>query len=70
VVRNGLVVLTRDGDWHVVMEDPREDALATFGAEPPGFLLGQHHQRQAAPADGSPGFTRPPSGQQDLNDRA
>jgi gluconolactonase len=31
VVRNGLGVLTRDGDWHVVMEDPREDALAAFG---------------------------------------
>jgi gluconolactonase len=30
VVRNGLGVLTRDGDWHVVVEDPREDALATF----------------------------------------
>jgi len=30
VVRNGLGVLTRDGDWHVVVEDPREDVLATF----------------------------------------
>jgi hypothetical protein len=30
VVRNGLGVVTRDGDWHVVVEDPREDALATF----------------------------------------
>jgi gluconolactonase len=30
VVRNGLGVLTRDGDWHVVVEDPREDALARF----------------------------------------
>jgi hypothetical protein len=30
VVRNGLGVLTRDGDWHVVVEDPREDALAAF----------------------------------------
>jgi sugar lactone lactonase YvrE len=30
VVRNGLGVLDREGDWHVVFEDPREDALATF----------------------------------------
>jgi hypothetical protein len=30
VVRKGLGVLTRDGDWHVVVENPREDALATF----------------------------------------
>jgi hypothetical protein len=30
VVRNGLGVLTRDGDWHVVLEDPREDVLAAF----------------------------------------
>src|SRR5918995_2781038 len=30
LVRNGLGVLTRDGDWHVVVEDPREDALASF----------------------------------------
>jgi gluconolactonase len=30
VVRNGLGVLTRDGDWHVVVEDPREDVLAAF----------------------------------------
>jgi hypothetical protein len=29
-VRNGLKVLTRDGDWHVVVEDPREAVLATF----------------------------------------
>ena len=30
VVRNGIGVLTRDGDWHVVLEDPREDVLAAF----------------------------------------
>jgi sugar lactone lactonase YvrE len=30
VVRNGIGVLTRDGDWHVVREDPREDVLAAF----------------------------------------
>jgi sugar lactone lactonase YvrE len=30
VVRNGLGVLTPDGDWHVVVEDPREQVLATF----------------------------------------
>ena len=30
MVRKGLGVLTRDGDWHVVVENPREDALATF----------------------------------------
>jgi hypothetical protein len=30
VVRKGLGVLTRDGDWHVVVENPREDGLATF----------------------------------------
>lgn len=29
-VRNGLKVLTRDGDWHVVVEDSREAVLATF----------------------------------------
>jgi gluconolactonase len=31
VVRNGIGVLDREGDWHVVFEDPREDVLATFG---------------------------------------
>jgi sugar lactone lactonase YvrE len=30
VVRNGFGVITRDGDWHVVVEDPREDVLASF----------------------------------------
>jgi gluconolactonase len=30
VVRNGVGVLDREGDWHVVVEDPREDVLATF----------------------------------------
>ena len=167
VVRNGIGVLTRDGDWHVVLEDPREDVLATFvdklaagaatpedmlaaagprlqfptsvcfagpdlrtayvgslamsrlptfrapvtGPEPSerspaGPLLGQHRQlaaeqiirpnrqagrgrtataaphsrsgrlvarrRSAAPAPptGRPGFMRPPTGHQDLNDRA
>lgn len=33
VTRNGLGILTPQGDWHVVFEDPREDALATFLAE-------------------------------------
>jgi sugar lactone lactonase YvrE len=30
VVRNGLGILTPDGDWHVVFEDPREDLLVAF----------------------------------------
>ena len=33
VVRNGLGVLTRNGDWHVVVEDPREDQLAAFAGK-------------------------------------
>lgn len=33
VVRNGFGVLTRDGDWHVVVEDPREDVLASFAGK-------------------------------------
>lgn len=33
VVRNGLGILTRDGDWHVVVEDPREEVLAGFEAK-------------------------------------
>ena len=72
-VRNGLGVLTRDGDWHVVVEDPREDALASFidklasGTAMPDDLLAAAGQNRLM---GSPGFTHPPSGQQDLNDRA
>lgn len=30
VVQNGFGVLTRDGDWHAVVEDPREHVLASF----------------------------------------
>jgi gluconolactonase len=30
VVRNGLGVITTDGDYHVVIEDPREDVLKGF----------------------------------------
>jgi sugar lactone lactonase YvrE len=30
VVRNGIGVITPGGDWHVVVEDPIEDALAAF----------------------------------------
>lgn len=30
VIRNGLGVITPDGDYHVVIEDPREDVLRTF----------------------------------------
>src|SRR5207249_5833240 len=30
VMRNGLGVITADGDYHVVIEDPREDALKSF----------------------------------------
>lgn len=33
VVRNGLGVLDREGDWHVVFDDPREDVLETFAAK-------------------------------------
>ncbi|HET8844920.1 MAG TPA: SMP-30/gluconolactonase/LRE family protein [Ktedonobacteraceae bacterium] len=30
VLRNGLGIITPDGDYHVVIEDPREDVLQTF----------------------------------------
>jgi sugar lactone lactonase YvrE len=30
VTRNGLGIITRDGDYHVVFEDPREDVLQAF----------------------------------------
>lgn len=30
VLRNGVGVITPDGDYHVVFEDPREDILASF----------------------------------------
>jgi len=30
VVRNGLGIITADGDYHVVIEDPREDVLKSF----------------------------------------
>lgn len=30
VIRNGLGIITPDGDYHVVIEDPREDVLKTF----------------------------------------
>jgi gluconolactonase len=30
VLRNGLGVITPDGDYHVVIEDPREDVLKSF----------------------------------------
>lgn len=30
VARNGVGVLTPDGEWHVVIEDPREEALTAF----------------------------------------
>ena len=30
VLRNGLGVITTDGDYHVVIEDPREDVLKAF----------------------------------------
>jgi gluconolactonase len=30
VIRNGLGIITPEGDWHVVFEDPREESLATF----------------------------------------
>jgi gluconolactonase len=30
VLRNGLGVITPDGDYHVVIEDPREDVLKGF----------------------------------------
>jgi gluconolactonase len=30
VLRNGLGIITRDGDYHVVIEDPREDVLKSF----------------------------------------
>jgi len=31
VLRNGVGIITPDGDYHVVFEDAREDVLATFG---------------------------------------
>jgi sugar lactone lactonase YvrE len=53
VVRNGFGVLTREGDWHVVVEDPREDVLAAFadklaagGAEPEDMLAAAGPQLQ------------------------
>jgi len=30
VLRNGLGIITPDGDYHVVIEDPREDILKSF----------------------------------------
>jgi len=30
VLRNGLGIITTDGDYHVVFEDPREDVLKSF----------------------------------------
>ncbi len=30
VARNGVGVITADGEWHVVIEEPREEALAAF----------------------------------------
>ena len=54
-MRNGLGVLTRDGDWHVVVEDPREDALASFidklasGTAMPDDLLAAAGQRWQFP---------------------
>ncbi|HET8910412.1 MAG TPA: SMP-30/gluconolactonase/LRE family protein [Ktedonobacteraceae bacterium] len=30
ILRNGIGIITPDGDYHVVIEDPREDVLATF----------------------------------------
>ncbi|HLG75384.1 MAG TPA: hypothetical protein VKX46_03155, partial [Ktedonobacteraceae bacterium] len=30
VLRNGLGIITPDGDYHVVIEDPREEVLKTF----------------------------------------
>jgi gluconolactonase len=30
VLRNGLGIITADGDYHVVFEDPREDVLKSF----------------------------------------
>lgn len=30
VLRNGLSIITPDGDYHVVIEDPREDVLKSF----------------------------------------
>ncbi|HYB02038.1 MAG TPA: SMP-30/gluconolactonase/LRE family protein [Ktedonobacteraceae bacterium] len=30
VLRNGLGIITTDGDYHVVLEDPREDVLKSF----------------------------------------
>src|ERR671911_1687785 len=62
LVRNGLGVLTRDGDWHVVVEDPREDALASFidklasGTGMPDDLLAAAGQNLLM---GSPGVYAP-----------
>jgi gluconolactonase len=33
VLRNGLGIITPDGDYHVVIEDPREEALKSFDAK-------------------------------------
>jgi sugar lactone lactonase YvrE len=50
VVRNGLGILTTAGDWHVVVEDPREDALAEFVAQQAAGTVTPEHMTAAAGA--------------------
>ncbi len=51
VVRNGIGVITPDGDWHVVLEDPREDALQGFlDAQAAGTVTPDHMAACAGPA--------------------
>lgn len=57
VVRNGLGVLTPQGEWHVVVEDPNEAALAEFLAQQAAGTVTPEHMGAAA----SPRFAFPTS---------
>ncbi len=50
VTRNGLGILTTAGDWHVVVEDPREDALDEFVAQQAAGTVTPEHMAAAAGA--------------------
>ncbi len=63
VLRNGLGIITPDGDYHTVIEDPREDVLASFEgkiargtAEPNDMMMaaGPHLQFITSLAFGGP----------------
>jgi len=72
VVRNGLGVLTRDGDWHVVVEDPPRGRARRLPPQaggrhggagrpaghrrPEAAVPDQRLLRRPGPAHGAPGF--------------